>query len=237
MKSTIALSLILLFSFAGIAQSTSNDIKASNGIKRFRVAAAAGWGYQLGKVTPGLSDEVTDYTEQLRNGVQFSGSVDYFIMKNFGLGLEFAGFRATNEANVMVVDEQLLGIYDQILIRDDIAMDFFGLSANARFFLLNDKLSIIPSVSFGQITYRNSASYYDSSKLRGTAPGFIFDLNLDAALTDKFSFVVGASTQQGVLNFVDYTDKMGTTTRIALSKDNQKSLSRVGVSCGFSIKF
>jgi hypothetical protein len=237
MKTTIALSLLLFSACFGYAQTTSADTLQNATIKRFRAAATAGWGYQQGKIDEAVQGELLEYSEQLRNGAQYSGHVQYFFFKNFGIGLEFAGFRATNQTTLVVEDVSFPGLREEFDVRDDIAIDFFGASVNGRFQVFKNKIAIIPGIAFGQITYRNNAIFQVASELRGTAPGVIFDLNIDAALSKNFSFVVAASTQQGLLKFVDFTDAWGTTTRLDLNNGNERSLSRIGVSCGFSITF
>ena len=199
--------------------------------ERLRVELNAGMGQLMFKNDPDWNEFQKEYGKRIRGGTCLDGSITYFPVESFGIGVKAGTFYANHKVGSLKipVTDSTYTIGD---ISDNIKLLFCGLN------LVYRKRSVeIPgnafyfSTAIGYTIYNNYGSMVVPIKLSGMAPGFCFGVGYDLLITRYLSVGVGANLWTAVLKEVDFSD--GTKSETLKLDRRSGNLLRGTLTAGF----
>lgn len=127
-----------------------------------------------------IPDEDSDfeqYYKDLQFGTGYKVGVNYFLNRQFGLGLTYA---LSKFSNSILVTDTASGAYGKL--SDDIRLNYFGLSAEMRFEFGESESDILLSLGAGMNFYRNDAELIYGYNVKAQGLGFHGTLALNLSL-------------------------------------------------------
>ncbi len=201
---------------------------------KLRIALHGGFGYRIAPLSDDISDDLEDYMNELKSGVQFSADLTYFWGENYGFGIKYSHFIASNHRDdVYVKDDQGNRRYG--VLSDDISIIFLGPSFTARVFNKAKTNAFIFNLSYGYVGYFNDQVIVDKYKQSGATFGSFFDIGYDLGLSRHVALGVQLSYSAGLLNKLKIDDG-NTVKTLELEEGEYESLARLGLSVGLRIR-
>ena len=194
--------------------------------QKITVIPSVGYAWRTAKTADGLSAEEKEYAKGLKQGVTFDISAYYSIKDNWGLGLKYSNFSASNTGSVAIFNSPQEVLYDKVTTKDHIS--FFGPSFIYSNFNEDTKHKLYYDIALGVISYTSKNEY---SKITGSNLGLDANFAYQYAITDnvfvgpKLGYTVGTLKK---IKINDRTEDLG---------DNKEGLGRVNVSFAASFRF
>lgn len=198
-----------------------------------RFELVGGYGYRLGAIDESLSDELQEYSEQIKHGVAFGVEYDIVFGNTYGLSFNYNLHYAT------ATNEQHIDL-DGVMVTpgnmyDKISLHYFGpgLVINSK-----SKSNISYKVNFAPLF----VYYRDNSKIRNQefimkakSAGFLFSTGFDFPVTNEFSLYTGlnliiSSTKKFTLEYKNEDSDY------ELEEGQRESLSLIEFVLGISLK-
>lgn len=221
MKQTL-LALFLFLTSMAYSQTHKNKLE---------VALFGGYGYRTAKVADNVPNDFKNYVKELKSGYQFDISASYYVRKDWGLGVQYNVFKASNSANNIYIEyengQRVTG-----RMNDDIIISFIGPRASGRLFDKKEKNFLSMGIALGYLGYKNNSKVVtENIKITGASLGAAFDMGYNWQVARRFHLGAQASVVSGVLSKLT-TETNGVKKTEKLEKDQKENLGRINFSAG-----
>ena len=196
----------------------------SSDYQKVAFSVTGGYSRRLAKVADNLSSDYEDYIKQLKNGYHMGADLAYYFSENYGAGIKFITYKASNSGNFYVEN------YGRADIKDEITMPFIGPMFSMRY--QNEKNSFLLNYAVGYYGYIDNWTIektYGTNK--GGTAGLMFDIDYsywfakNTALDIRLAFISGTLSS--------FTRKTGSSKeKVKLEKDQYEGLGRMDISVG-----
>lgn len=200
----------------------------------FNLYVFGGFSHSVGKVDESLDQSFHNYYDKLRSGKHFGIECLYYNKKEWGFGLSFDYFMASNSSFITELnefDQEVTGIYS-----DNIKIKSFGFTL-AKKYKLNDVFELELYTSLMYIDYLNNLVVFDPLIVEGSTFGQNIGIMLDVKLADEVFLVLKSSYKSGVLNRLEFTNNIGKTWIESYSGSKRQAVGRFDFSLGLHIRF
>ena len=183
-----------------------------------------GYSRRLAKVADNMSSDYKDYVKQLKNGYHFGADFAYYFSENYGAGVKFQTFKASN-SGILYVDNY--GLSD---VKDEISMPFIGPMFSMRY--QNENNSFYVNYALGYLGYTDKWTIgQDKGTNKGGTVGLMFDFDYAFWFSPNTALDIRLSFISGTLSSI--TRETGSTKEtIELEKDEYEGLGRMDISIG-----
>lgn len=202
----------------------------------FRFSADAGFGYRLGKVPEGLSDDVEAFIQDQRSGAMFKGSVSYQLAFNWGVGVQFSRFLSQDSA--FLIDENGLPAANA----ENVRITYVAPYAFGSYTTYNDLHTLSGTLSIGYLRYsnkgnRNNNFFERTANSIGVGMGINYDFHINEYLA------VGAGLDLILGSFGEYEETReinGTEITVKqsisdVSGEERENLSTIALTIGVKV--
>ena len=196
----------------------------SSDYQKIAFSITGGYSRRLAKVAENLPSANEDYVEQLKNGYHFGADLAYYFTENYGAGVKFVTFKASNSGNLLVEN------FGRADVKDEITMPFIGPMFSMRY--QNEKNSFFLNYALGYYGYIDKWTIGNTNgKNKGGTAGLMFDIDYsywfakNTALDIRLAFISGTLSS--------FTREIGSSKeKIELEKDQYEGLGRMDISVG-----
>ena len=187
-------------------------------ISKWQFGINAGYAYRLFKPRIKATPYQLKYIDEIKSGYSFGFDVYYFHWKHVGVGFKYDIYKSR-------------GVRD-FRTKDDITIQFLGLSVAHRAFLLNDRTSLISAFWLGYQPYRNKAMFVGQNyTLNANTMGWGVSVGVDQKISPKLAIGLTGSCFISSAYKVSKQFK-GVTETINLPTGIFEDLSRVELTLG-----
>ncbi|MFC2107661.1 hypothetical protein ACFLRY_04945, partial [Bacteroidota bacterium] len=144
------------------------------------------------------SPQEKDHMEGLRSGFSFSGDVDFYMLKYFGIGLKYNYFYKRNTSELIVSNAQ--GIPVSLNVDSKLSLNYIAPKIVARLISPDNLHVIIAGISAGYYRYLHLMKFDDQFEIRGSSLGYAFDFGYEYILFKNFAIGLNASCIFGQIN-------------------------------------
>ena len=198
-----------------------------------RVGAGGGYSYRLEKI-PDDAGDFQGYLEKLKSGFNMEAEAGYFIKKNYGIGLRYNFFRATNYMDNITFIIANGHSFDTVVgnMGDNIGIHYIGPVFYYRFFNRNEIIAWLIGVSLGYARYVNNGILLSEDvKFSASTAGISAILGVDFLLMKNMAIGLSVSADIGTLTSITKTYK-GTTTTKKLAVQERIDISLINLTAG-----
>jgi len=204
---------------------------AQSGKSKFDLTFFGGYGYRTAKIADNVPQDFKNYVKELKSGYQFDISASYYVRKDWGLGVQYNVFKASNSANNIYIEyengQRVTG-----RMNDDITISFIGPRASGRLFDKKEKNFLSMGIALGYLGYKNNSKVVtENIKITGASLGAAFDMGYNWKVARRFHLGAQASVVSGVLSKLT-TEINGVKKTEKLEKDQKENLGRINFSAG-----
>ena len=213
----------------------NEKVDGIKGYEKFRIGVSVGIGLRTAPVSSSVPTVLIDYTEKLKSGFQWGLNGSYYFMENLGVGLMYNRFRTT-ESIRQVFTQDSLGNYREGMVRDDITINYYGLSINSRFYNSKKTGAFTMGLSLGYMTYEDKAVFFDAFTLKGANLGMAFDLGYHFEISEGIT--LGIKTNLYLCSLSEMTKNDGDSEQtLKFEKEEYENLSRLDLSACLAYNF
>lgn len=179
-----------------------------------------------------------EYYEELQFGTGYKAGGNYFLSKQFGVGLTYS---LSKFSNSIPVRDTLSGARGRL--SDDVSINYFGASAEFRFDLGESETNFMLSVGAGMNLYHNDAKRIYGYILKAHSVGFhataSLNLSLGGGLYIPITFgYIGNTVGNISLEYADnMPDQLRESLQLSLNDVNSLSVGRLFAGLGLSFAF
>lgn len=212
---------------------------------RFVISLSGGLSYLLGSTKDAVkalesqgatNAEAKKYYNEMVLGNQIKASFRYFLNPGYGVGANYRFFNTQGRYNGTMDPKDGVHLYYGG-IKENIYMNFYGLSLYTEHYTASDKIRLFSSAAFGLTDYRNEMSVlYIPSLITGQTFSMDMEIGFRYFIRPRISVGAAASVFVGKLKKVEYSIGNFKET-IELDKDNRENLSAADLSVCFSFYF
>lgn len=183
-------------------------------------------------------DDFKEYYQELQFGTGYKVGVNYFLKKQFGVGLIYSLSKFSNSVPVTHPPTSAQGI-----LSDNLNINYYGASAVFRFDLGDSETNFMLSVGAGMNHYRNDAKIIYSYTLKAHGVGFhasaAFNLSLGGGLSIPITLGYMGNTVGNISLELDdnMPDEFKENLNTSLEKGNSLSVGRLFAGVGLSFAF
>jgi hypothetical protein len=183
----------------------------------------------MAKISSRIPDDLVDYAENLRHGFAINSDLHFYLKNDFGIGIKYARFQASNSKDNYTVDDTSAL---STLVSDNIKLNFFGPSVSFRSLNAKSGNAFIVNFFVGYLHYLNDAVFIESLRIRGNTIGAGFDLGYDVKIDAGLYLGLQLSAHLGNLNNFKVSNSRGTTNLDLEELDEAEGLQRIELTVG-----
>lgn len=204
--------------------------------KKWMISISGGYSYRIAKIHPDVPSDMVGYMNKLKSGYHLSGDITYFISKEYGIGLKYSTFRASNEmSNVYLIYED--GSQSRVgTISDDMNISFYAPSLSYRLPNKRNTAELVSTLSTGIIHYKNESVAIDPYLYTGITLGFQLSLGYNIKTSENMAIGFKASYLGGTILEYEIDDGSKIET-IELEPENYETMRRLDISIGLRFIF
>ncbi len=203
----IAATVLKIKDFSSVPSDTAQFAEETSAqevkkLPRVRLLFGAGYGSRTAKTAEGLSPFEKSYVEDLKSGPIWDASFNYYFNNNYGIGLIYSAFTASNSVSATNTDTNISGDLDT---RDLIT--YIGPSFVMRGASRNDKWFFDIGIGLGYLGYKENISFAgNTSKGTGSTVGFQSSIGGEYRISENWGIGVDLSALSGILNKINYNE-------------------------------
>ena len=216
---------------AQIAQNPGSESFIMKPMPQMRIAFQGGFAYRLAAIDKSLDKSTQDYMKAVKKGLSYGADAEYFISKDFGLGVKYHAFRNALDASVRSNDTGETGQAQDVYNIDCIGPVIAScvLSANGKFsFYVDYGLCYAKYTTDIFIQY---PSHDDRGNLTGATLGNFADISADLKLSGSLYAGLNLSLVTGTLKAVTQ-DINGAKSTVLLESDEYIGIAHISISAG-----
>ncbi|WP_136466306.1 hypothetical protein [Flagellimonas onchidii] len=156
---------------------------------KLRIAVSGGFSYDPSKFTNSITNDFSDYYNELRSGYHLESSISHFLDEKVGLGIKYSFFKTTNSLNgVVFVDRNGNNLTGTLA--DNISVSFVGPQFLLRLTNRTGKNAFLINSAIGYLSYKNNQLLVDPVKLSGSTVGFVSEIGYDIGIAENLALGV-----------------------------------------------
>ena len=214
---------------------TTDPFSAPPSPGRLRIAIHGGYGYRLGELPQGISEDELQYLKKMKRGPWVGGDVSWFFTSQIGAGLRASNMRVKASAYGTATYED--GSQKSGLISSQADIFFIGPQFTTRLISKSGRGYMIMNASMGYARISETERVIDETvKLTGGTLGYAFDLGYDFRVAPGLWLGVQGSMVSGSVGAVKIKNGSVNETRV-LEQDQRESLLQLSLSGGIRFNF
>lgn len=155
-------------------------------ISNLRFAFHGGYSYRLAPMSPDIPDVLYEYTRKLKSGYNLGLAFNYYIKKNWGIGLTGSLFKSSNSiSGIEFTDNNGNTVKDYI--SNKVSIYFIAPTFSSRFLIRQNRDAFLINIAMGYMYYKETVHMlrnYDAKK--GTF-GASLDVGYDIGLGENLA--------------------------------------------------
>lgn len=209
-----------------------------------RLSVFGGFSRRLSPFPDGLSDQMRDYLNSLRNGFTYGADIGFHVGGGSYIGPQYTRFRTSNSMLISFDSPEDMSSSGEM--RETITVQYFGLQWTNRYLMARSDNAFYLSTSFGYTSLHDSGIYpfeIEPDKfallpytMRGGNFGLRLEAGLDLKLSPKTSLALGFGFSTGTIYKLEL-DVAGSTTNIELDRNEGEGLLRMDLLTGLRWHF
>lgn len=205
---------------------TVQNSKKERLLPQFMIAINGGYGWRTAKLADNIEGDEKDFLRKMKNGPAWNASANYFFNDNYGLGLTYSGFSASNSSMATQKDDGQSGAFK---MNDMIT--YIGPSFLMRF-SSNQKWIFNANIGIGYIGYSSKSNFLDNEmRINGSSVGVLYELGVEYKLSKNWGIGANFSCIGGTLGTL-HKEENGYKETVKLSKDEREGLGQIRLGLG-----
>lgn len=207
----------------------------NNKYEHFRLSVGGGYSQILAKTIDNVAPEIKDHLDALKSGIHFGAGADYFVSKEFGIGLKYSMFVSREELeNVSYINN--IGSEQTGTLIDDITIQYIGPIFSTQYTSESKRTRLNGAFSVGYLHYTNNASLGNERTITGGTVGFVGEIGVELVLSKAISVGTYLGITAGSLTQFEITDEQG-TQEVTLEGDQRENITRLDLGVMFKWSF
>ncbi|MCL2650374.1 MAG: porin family protein [Candidatus Azobacteroides sp.] len=170
-------------------------IKPERKLSRITLAANLGYGWRTARLNPDLEGFEKAYQKGLMSGWVYDASFNYYFNDNFGLGLLYSAYNASQNMYGQNLDT---GVEGELKTND--LINFIGPVFLMRLPLANEKWTFDLGLGIGYLGYTSKLNFPDMrGKMYGSTVGIYYDLGVEYKLEKNWALGLHVVSMGGTL--------------------------------------
>lgn len=211
----------------GIAEQATVEVQAFSKNESFYFFVDGGWGYRSGEAIKTDLPGMDNYLEKLRSGFCIKIGWHYYWNKFYGMGMEYALFKASASEEKMIIPDKGVGN-----IEDNTFIHYIGPTFNAMSPTRRGRNAWILSGGIGYLGYKDRAIVNTPMEIKGSTVGVNIALGYDIRLADKIAMGIKFTSMVGVLGKAKFISTFHSET---INLDKKENLSYISLTLGFRL--
>jgi hypothetical protein len=209
--------------------------KVNNDYEHFRLGVSGGYSHILAQTADGVAPQIKEHLDALKSGMHFGADANYFVSKEFGMGLKYSMFLTREELeNVTYINN--IGAEQTGTLIDDITIQYIGPTFSTQYTSDSKKTRLNGEFSVGYLQYTNNASLGSEYTISGGTVGFVAELGVEFVLSKAISVGINLGVTAGSLSEFEIKDEQG-TREVTLEGDQRENITRLDVGAMFKWSF
>ncbi|MBK7029114.1 MAG: outer membrane beta-barrel protein [Bacteroidales bacterium] len=232
-KRLLLLLMLWFLSIAAIGQPVKKDNRTGEW-NRWNIGTSFGYSNLLLDISFDLGDEFANYLKRLKSGYHLGIEGQYFFNPYLGANISVTGFYTREHQDSLTASNGFFTIKGNI--KDQMRIYTVTPMVVGRYSFHN-RPEICLGVGPAYLNYRNEGkALTDSATFTGSAAGLSSMIEIDYALTSRFSLGASSTYTHSVLKRINKITVAGTELMI-LNQDEYQDISRIDVSFHLRYKF
>ncbi len=182
--------------------------KPARTLPRVRFSIGGGYGWRTAETISELNQTMKNYLEELKSGPVWDASFNYYFNDNYGIGLIYSAYTASNSEYLQELNTGNTGYLDT---RDFIT--YVGPAFMMRFPFAKNKCIFDMGIGFGYIGYKSTVEFLQDKYIyTGSSVGFQMAVGLEYRISNNWGIGFDLSTLGGSLDRITINENGEKTT-------------------------